>query len=364
MDRYFHAYKIKYNLLNTYMRPIRNTQLIRDINIFINLDDFYHILHRPMANREFQVISNNASKQMTSNIFNLIGHYKNWAIKNGLKPVVYLIYTTASKAFKNSIHMPTYRDHYFNINSSSNGDYYFINQAINGAKDIIPVIAKYLRNVYAIDSKYLEPSAIPYYIAKKYPRDWNLIVSRDEYDMQYCCMDKFSVISPKGDNSTFLTRQTMWNHIIYKEGIKMDHNFYYDPRLFITMKAIAGDRYRGIPRLKRCGWKTIFSYLSELGKFDDSSKEMSLLQESKLGGLIIKKGVDIDALNRNIYCIDVAQQVNAFMDIDEAIITSCLEDMEDFKALSKANGEIFGDYPLNLNMLCRDFINQEKEKSN
>ena len=131
----------------------------------------------------------------------------------------------------------------------------------------------------------------------------------------------------------------------------MDHNFYYDPRLFITMKAIAGDRYRGIPRLKRCGWKTIFSYLSELGKFDDSSKEMSLLQESKLGDLIIKKGVDIDALNRN-------------MDIDEAIITSCLEDMEDFKALSKANGEIFGDYPLNLNMLCRDFINQEKEKSN
>ena len=94
MDRYFHAYKIRYDLLNTYMRPIRNTQLIRDINIFINLDDFYHILHRPNANREFQVISNNAAKQMTSNIFNLIGHYKNWAVKNGIRPTVYLIYTT------------------------------------------------------------------------------------------------------------------------------------------------------------------------------------------------------------------------------------------------------------------------------
>lgn len=356
MDRYFHAYKIKYNLLNTYMRPIRNTQLIKDINIFINLDDFYHILHRPIVNREFQVISNNAAKQMTSNIFNLIGHYKNWATKNGIKPTVYLIYTTASKTFKNSIHMHTYRDHYFNINSPSNGDYYFINTAITGAKDIIPVIAKYLRNVYAIDSKYIEPSTVPYYISKKYSKDWNIIVSRDEYDLQYCCMDKFSVISPKGDNSTFLTKQTMWNHIITKENIKIDHSFYYDPKLFITMKSIAGDRYRGIPRLKRCGWKTIFGYLDELGRYDDASKEIIALQESKLCDLIIKKNVDINELNKNIYCIDVAQQVNAFMDIDNTIIDSCIEDMEDFTELNRANNEIFGEYPLNLHMLCKDII--------
>lgn len=357
MDRYFHAYKIRYDLLNAYMRPIRNTQLIKDINIFINLDDFYHILHRPNANREFQVISNNAAKQMTSNIFNLIGHYKNWAVKNGIRPTVYLIYTTASKTFKNNIHLHSYRDHYFNINSPANGDFYFINNAINGAKDIIPVIAKYLRNIYAIDTKYLEPSTAPYYLSKKFPKDWNLLVSRDEYDLQYCHMDKFSVISPKGDNSTFLTRQTMWNHIIYKNGIRFDGEFYYDPKLFVTMKAINGDRYRGIPRLQRCGWKTLFKYLSEIAQFPDYSTEICALQESKLCEFIVKKGVDVNALNKNIYCIDVVQQVNAFMDIDNAIIDSCIEDMEDFQTLNKVNGEIFGEYPLNLNMLCRDFIN-------
>lgn len=356
MDRYFHAYKIKYNLLNTYMRPIRNTQIIRDMNIFINLDDFYHILHRPMSNREFQIISNNASKQMTSNIFNLIGHYKNWATKNGIKATVYLVYTTASKTFKNNIHISSYRDHYFNINSPSNGDYYFINTAINGAKDIIPVIAKYLRNIYAIDSKYLEPSTVPYYLSKKYPKDWNILVSRDEYDLQYCCLDKFSVISPKGDNSTFLTKQTMWDHLIAKENIKIDHSFHYDPKLFTTMKAIAGDRYRGIPRLKRCGWKTIFGYLAEIGRFDDSSKEMYALQENNLCDLIIKKNVDIDDLNKNIYCINVVQQVNAFLGVDNAIIDSCIEDMEDFTALNQANSKIFGEFPLNLNMLCRDIM--------
>ena len=356
MDRYFHAYKIKYNLLNTYMRPIWNTQMIRTINIFINLDDFYHMLHKPNINREFQVISNNAAKQMTSNIFNLIGHYKNWAIKNNIQPTVFLIYTTATKTFKNSIHLPSYRNHYFNINSDTNGDFYFINSAINGAKDIIPVIAKYLKNIYAIDSKYIEPSVVPYYLAKKYPKDWNIVVSRDEYDMQYCCLDKFSVISPKGDNSTFLTKQTMWNHLITKENINIDHPFYYDPKLYVTMKAIAGDRYRGIPRLKRCGWKTIFNYLDELGRFDDASKETYALQQDKLCDLIMHKNVNVDELNRNIYCIDVMQQVNAFMNTDIAIIDNCIEDMEDFVTLNKVNSDIFGEFPLNLNFLCRELV--------
>ena len=356
MDRYFHAYKIRYVLLNTYMRPIRNTQLIRNINIFINLDDFYHMLHRPNINREFQVISNNAAKQMTSNIFNLIGHYKNWAVKNGIHPTVFLIYTTATKTFKNNIHIPSYRNHYFNINSDVNSDYYFINTAINGAKDIIPVIAKYLRNIYAIDSKYIEPSVVAYYLSKKFPKDWNILVSRDEYDMQYCYMDKFSVISPKGDNSTFLTKQTMWNHLIEKERIKMSHSFYFDPKLFVTMKAISGDRYRGIPRLKRCGWKTIFGYLDELGRLDDSSKEIYALQQDKLCDLIIRKDVNIDELNRNIYCIDVIQQSNAFMSTDIAIIDNCIEDMEDFVTLNKVNSDIFGEYPLNLNFLCKELV--------
>ena len=136
----------------------------------------------------------------------------------------------------------------------------------------------------------------------------------------------------------------------------MDHPFYYDPKLFVTMKAISGDRYRGIPRLKRCGWKTIFGYLDELGRFDDASKETCALQQDKLCDLIIKKNVDIDELNRNIYCIDVAQQANAFMSTDIAIIDSCLEDMEDFVTLNKVNSDIFAEYPLNLNFLCREIV--------
>ena len=44
------------------------------------------------------------------------------------------------------------------------------------------------------------------------------------------------------------------------------------------------------------------------------------------------------------------------MSTDIAIIDSCLEDMEDFVTLNKVNSDIFAEYPLNLNFLCREIV--------
>ena len=50
------------------------------------------------------------------------------------------------------------------------------------------------------------------------------------------------------------------------------------------------------------------------------------------------------------------QQSNAFMSTDIAIIDNCIEDMEDFVTLNKVNSDIFGEYPLNLNFLCKELV--------
>lgn len=356
MDAYFNAYKLRYALMDQYMRPIRNSQMIRTANVFINLDDLLHKLHRPLVNKEFQMCSVNAAKQLTANIFNLIGHYKNWCIKAGIRPTVYVIYTTASRTFKNSLYIPNYRSHYFQINAENSGDFYFINQAIVGSRPIIPVFAKYLNGIYAVDSKYIEPSTVPLYLSRIHPADWNLLITRDDYDIQYAYKDHWTVISPKGDQSTVITRKTMWDHIIERERIIVPHSFHFDPSMYVTMKAIAGDKYRSIPKLKRCGWKTIFGYVEEVAKLEDPSPEMAAIQQNRLVEMITKKNLSVDEINRNIYCIDVEKQVNAFLDTDKAIIDACLKDMQDFKALSQYNADVFKEFPLNLQFLCRELV--------
>ena len=114
MDRIFNAYKIRYDVLTPQMLPIRASRKIRTINIFINVDDFFHKLHRPDTDREFQTTGKNASKQVVSNLINLAAHYKHWAVKEHLTPNIYLIYTT-SVIFRNTMTLKSYRDYYKKI---------------------------------------------------------------------------------------------------------------------------------------------------------------------------------------------------------------------------------------------------------
>ena len=116
MDSHFNGYKAKYEILNKYMLPICNSQIVTSMNIFINLDDLFHIMHNPLINNEFQICGKDAPKQLVSNIFNLIGHYRYWAIKNHYKVKIFCIFTSTIRSFKNNIYIPNYRDHFKKIN--------------------------------------------------------------------------------------------------------------------------------------------------------------------------------------------------------------------------------------------------------
>lgn len=360
MDIHFNGYKIKYQLMNQFMRPIRNSQKIYNVNIFIDLDDVFHNLHRPLVNNEFQVCGRNAPRQLISNIMNLAGHYRNWAIKEHLNPTVYLVYSGARKRFKNNIYIPNYREKFFNINGENHSDYFFINQSIRQSYDILHIICKYITGVYIIDSKYIEPSVIPNFISDIYRADWNILVSRDVYSLQYCYKDKWSMISPKGDNSVFITKSNLWNYICARERVfKEDESalLNYDPQLYVITKAIVGDKYRSIPRLKRCGWKTIFKYLDEAFDASSSSGNLYEIQANYLTNLISSKKLSDEQITNNYSCVDIDWQTSVLLDTDKNLILNQITDMEDYNALVEINNKYFSQFPINLNFLCNKIQN-------
>ena len=153
MDSHFNGYKAKYEILNKYMLPICNSQIVTSMNIFINLDDLFHIMHNPLINNEFQICGKDAPKQLISNIFNLLGHYRYWAIKNHYQCKVFGIYTSTIRSFKNNIYIPEYRNRFKLINAKENTSTYFVNVALESALPMIQIIAKYIPDVYLIDSK-------------------------------------------------------------------------------------------------------------------------------------------------------------------------------------------------------------------
>ena len=356
MDVHFNSYKVRYELLDHLLNPIVRSRPIRNVTIYINLDDVFHNLHRPLTNNEFQVAGVNASKQVMSNVLNLIGHYRQWATRRYMNVTMVGVCTSARKYFKNSLYVPNYRKKYMNICDRQNTQYFFINEGIFPAIPLLTTVSHYLDKVYIIDSKYLEPSMIPFYLSqnKFTDSDWNILISRDTYDVQYAYRDKWTLIYPKGDMSNIVNRENLWDHInvkekVYKDGRVVDLKYGQD--LFLVCKAIVGDVYRSIPRLGRIGWITIFKYLDQLSRDDISGPLEIQLQLQEL--LRDKKHVTISEFNMNKMAVDVEMQCSVMNDIEKGMIETDIIDIADYKSLQELNSRYFKDYPINLIFLTQ-----------
>ena len=126
MDARFNAYKVKYDNMDLMTRPIFISQKIDRANIFISLDDIYSRLKNSQVNREFQCCGNLATKQMISNILNLVAHYREWAVRKKIN-VKMIVYYSTSSIFESKSIYKGYRDYYNERNDINNPDCFFIN---------------------------------------------------------------------------------------------------------------------------------------------------------------------------------------------------------------------------------------------
>ena len=353
MDSHFNGYKVKYELLNKYMLPITRAQYVNSVNIFINLDDLFHMLHNPMINNEFQVCGQDAPKQMISNIFNLIGHYRYWCIKNHYECKIYAIYTSTIRSFKNNVYNIKYREKFKNVNAEENANYYFVNNAIQLAMPMLQIISKYIPDIYIIDSKYLEPSMIPAYIAEEvHQADWNILISRDPYGLQYSYRSKWSMITPKGEYSRFINQTGIWDYVNYKERVyNEDIDLRYPYSLYILARATVGEKYRSIPRLRKIGWKTLFKFLDQIMEENPSTSETTLKIKliEKIKG---KSSLTNREINDNLNTVNVDLQREAMLELDKVLINNQIVDVPDYDNLQELNRIQFMKYPLNLQFLC------------
>lgn len=360
MDRIFHAYKMRYQYINKILLPLRASKNIRTVNIFINLDNFFHRMHSSTTDKEFQMYGSNSGIQLVGNIVNLIGHYKHWAVKEHLQPKIYIYYTN-NKNFKNQLILSKYRDTFINEMNINNPKYFFINKAICDGIRILPIIIKYMPHVYQINTDYIEPSIIPYYIAKNNPCDLNILVSRDEYEYQYAYMDKWVFLKPNGDNSNIITAGTLWEYIKYRNHINT--NIHFNPETYLWAKTILGDKYRNIPKLTRTSWITIIKYLATVDN-EYSNGIPYEIQQAKLAEYItIRKITDTD-FNNNLYCTSVKHQAEALQESDKIIIESQLEDLFDVVGLQSVCRELFKQTPINLSFILTETPSRFDEPNN
>ena len=281
-----------------------------------------------------------------------MGHYKHYA-KSRLNCEdirIYGIYTSYSNTFKNEMIIPEFRSKFKHNNDYCNLDYYYINTTLKASYSVMNGIMQYIPGIYLIDSEYIEPSVVPYYLSLTRKSDWNVLISRDIYDLQYVSKPKWTVVSPKGENSTIISGNNLWDYIKKKEKINYEEAIHFPIEFYPYVLAMLGDTYRSIPRLRKIGWKTAFKFMKQVE--EDWKRFDSITVIEKLVELLQnKKGVENSEFYDNYHCIDIEKQQNRMIDLDRLVIDAQLVDRYDIGALNSANQQIFLRFPLRLEFL-------------
>ena len=363
MDVHFNARKVKFEDLNGMVQVIGRSQSIKTVNLFLNIDDMLHSLHRPQTELEIEVSGGNVAQvilQLTSNILNLAAHYREWALRHGWYPYTFLVYSSAFNGpFENGMYLKEYRKYFIEINSPFNQKFGVLNQAIPESLSMVTSICKYIPDVYAIDSTFQEPSMLPYVISDKFSkRDWNFIITRDRYDFQYVNYPKWSIIYPDyAEESILVTPANLWKAIAHKEKVPEKYLGDYPITAFPIALAIVGNSYRSLPRMRGCGWKTFYSIMSEaeVQKFDTASAafEDMILASLKKRFTNRSVGTLIDTVNANLDCIDIVKQAARSGGITETFVSTMLEDVPDYENLVALDRAHFNQFHINIPFLTR-----------
>lgn len=340
--------------MDDYLNRIKRSQYVSSIDIFINFDDICWNMHRPWVETEAAMMGINARKHFAVGILNVMAHYRKWAYNNRIKMHVYGIYTSHYGSFKNAVYLPSYREHWIEDSrpDSTADRFRFINDTISKGFPIARTIADYVEDVYLIDSHYLEPSLVPYYLKRSGVAQgkWSLMVSRDMYDLQYAYLDNWIFVLPKGDNTQMISRQNLWEFVSAHEHIKTGglRMGMYDHNLYPLALAINGDKRRSIPRLRKLGWKTLFTMLDSCVEKETTSIQIIT---SRFLDMVAEKGATASLVERNLACTNIASQFNVLTDIDKTSVTSQIKNVPDHEALESANTAFFSDYPINIPFL-------------
>lgn len=352
MDMYFNICKVKYNTLNEFTSDIFKSQPIKTINIFLNLDDLFWRFRNSPVNQVFQSCGTMASKMLISNVFNLIAHYRQWGVRLNVDTRVYAYYTLAKIGFTSRIYVPRYREYFANKCNLGNADSFYVNNAIEESSTLIKTISDYIDGIYVIDTGIMEPSELPIFIYDNVRKaDWNFLISRDEFELQYAVYDRFSFIYPAGEYSKIIKAADIWPHIVSKEKIETLNAHKYPPELIILALAVVGNRRRSIEKVKRIGWRTLINIMDELSeKANDYS--FITLSDAMIAKLV-SKNVTVEDINKNLMVTNMGEAVKTVTDTLSSFITNQLVDIPDYQNLHELNRSphMFGSCPINLKFL-------------
>lgn len=330
------------------------------VNIYISLESLFNSIRGSHIEKRLEKMDKKESKfvyrQIISNIINVAAHYRKYFTRHKVKTNIIYYFNEIMDEYENynnSALYANYREHYYN--SLHSLDRININNMVQEAIPFLNIITEYIPDIYMISTKHLESSMIPFVCMMEgyLPSNMNIIVSKDEYDLQYCIYNSL-VITRYANEPLLLTKRNVMKYLCFRKNYKPERLIH--PKLLTFILACIGNRKRGIYSIRRSGFKTIYRQLLSLYDagyiIDDDEETMkigSLMHVLNRSSTSLFSTEELATMIISQYQVtDFESQFRAMNNTQKKEIEKQIKNKTDPSALIEINERYFEDCPLEL----------------
>lgn len=340
MELYFNMYKIRYLLMDELLKEIEFTEG-EEINIFINIENVLKKITSTIEDRENMITGPKRNLLLTSCIFNLIAHYRNYFNKRKVCSRIYLYGPESEDSnYINRVYNSEFRANSPLLNRDKTTS---IGNTYTNSIKIIRNIISYVEGVYFITSGIVEPSVVPLVIINdvENTKRKNFMISDDRYEYQYTQYE-FYILKPRLEKSSLITRENVID--VIKEKTKCNNVDNPDINFLPFIISVLGDQYRSIDKIKRMGVSSIYKLINK--GISNNLINNSVSNINSLLQIIDEK--NHNDVSINYLTTSITEQYKRLNVTDISYIKTQIIDKYDSGYLNEINEKYFMEFPLNV----------------
>lgn len=345
--------KIKYEKLDQIYKPIiENKKLIStNINMILDLKEIFKKIFRETTFNEERLLTPESRKtlllEMSSDIINIIGHYRNYNYKHLNKyTTFYIVYSKKECEFITK-KLPDYKESFYK-------KYYRdpqIKKLIDKSIKIIELIINAIPHTYFIDSSEYDEAIWFNYLIKKFnPNDMTVLLTNDPIILQ-SLNKNIIVINLKGKNSTIIDEENLYESLVKNLKIKP----IFSKKLYPLMLSISGVEQYDIKGVKGYRYRKSINTINKMLKnnhiLDEKYLDMTILEQS-LKHYFSLEEIDIIKKNYQIVFLDYFNTLIDDFEMDFIYQSSLQKNYLTSFSLQDIN-KLFSDYPIVYEMLFK-----------
>jgi hypothetical protein len=308
------------------------------INIFIDVKSVIGQLFRDENINFTEHLKNSERLLVSSELINIAAHYRYYFFNryNVYSNIVLFHSHQISSRCRDII--PEYKTDYEHRHCSD--EFVEVRRYVETNIGIVEEILKRVPHVYFVNTKDVEPNAVPLFLMYKdfFKGNKTFIFSNEENNLQYLNFGA-SVFQIKGDKSVLIDSDSRNALKVLTKDNKICKEINFDSELILPILSIAGNKKLDISGIPNYGFIKAIKYLKKLVEDKNFVISEAYRTNSFIESISKEKlsDEDIETIKRNMSVFSVLENAKQMTESQRISIIQQIEDIPDIEAVYDAN---------------------------